>query len=148
VTLVNGLNDSFDATAQLRRHTLDGVEGPSGSGVVAFGALPFDRSANGQLRVPEFCITQYRDGDAWLSTLEGSTQWTALLDETTAPVQEAQSLRSLTMQPTPDDTPTTSRSPWRYCAPKRSTSGVGPISPRDRARADRPRRDRPATPRT
>lgn len=103
VTLVNGLNDSFDATAQLRRHTLDGVEGPSGSGVVAFGALPFDRSANGQLRVPEFCITQYRDGDAWLSTLEGSTQWTALLDETTAPVQEAQSLRSLTMQPTPDE---------------------------------------------
>jgi isochorismate synthase len=103
VTLANGLDDTFDATARLRRHTIEGVEGPSGSGIVAFGALPFDRAASGKLEVPEFAITQCRDGEAWLSALDGSTNWTALLDASLAPVQEAQSLRSLTMQPTPDE---------------------------------------------
>jgi isochorismate synthase len=103
VTLEHGLEDSFDVTEQLRRHTLEGVDGPSGSGIVAFGALPFDRAASGRFEVPEFTITQFRDGDAWLSALEGSTNWSSLLDATVAPVQEAQSLRSLTMQPTPDE---------------------------------------------
>ncbi len=103
ITLAHGLNDEFDAVAQLRRHTLDGVEGPSGSGVVAFGALPFDRGASGRFEVPEFVITQHRDGDAWLSAHDDSRAWAALLNETLAPVQEAQSLRSLTMQPTPDE---------------------------------------------
>jgi isochorismate synthase len=103
VMLSHGLEDEVDVTAQLRAHTLDGDEGPSGSGIVAFGALPFDRSASGQLEVPEFTITQLRSGEAWLTALESSTNWSELLDASPAPVQEAQSLRSLTMQPTPDE---------------------------------------------
>jgi isochorismate synthase len=103
VTLSHGLDDEVDVTAQLRAHILEGEEGPTGSGIVAFGALPFDRSASGQLEVPEFTITQFRGGEAWLTALAGSTNWNELLEAAPAPVQEAQSLRSLTMQPTPDE---------------------------------------------
>ena len=103
VTLAHGLDDELDVAAQLRRHSLDGAQGPGGTGAVAFGALPFDRSASGQFDVPEFTITQFRDGDTWLSALDGSSRWRTLLDGAPAPVQETQSLRSLTMQPTPDE---------------------------------------------
>ena len=80
-----------------------GDDGPPGSGVVAVGALPFDRSAPSRLDVPEYCITQTSDGDAWLTSLEGSDAWRDVLDATRSPVQETQSLRSLTLEPTPDE---------------------------------------------
>jgi menaquinone-specific isochorismate synthase len=103
VILERGLDAPFDATSSLRRHELVGDDGPPGSGVVAFGALPFDRSTPSQLDVPEFCVTQVRGGDAWVTSLEGSTAWRATLDATPPPVQETQSLRSLSLQPTPDE---------------------------------------------
>jgi menaquinone-specific isochorismate synthase len=87
----------------LRRHELSGDVGPPGSGVVAFGALPFDRSAPSELDVAEYCITQTRDGDAWLSSVEGSDAWSEVLERARAPVQETQSLRSFSLQPTPDE---------------------------------------------
>jgi menaquinone-specific isochorismate synthase len=103
VVLDQGLEVPFDATASLRRHELEGENGPPGSGVVAFGALPFDRSAASRLDVPEYCITQNRDGEAWLTSLEGSRAWRGLLDGAPMPVQETQSLRSLSLEPTPDE---------------------------------------------
>jgi menaquinone-specific isochorismate synthase len=103
VILEQGLEATFDATSSLRRHELVGDDGPPGSGVVAFGALPFDRSAPSQLDVPRYCITQTSNGDAWITSPEGSDSWSGLLAGTTAPVQETQSLRSLSLQPTPDE---------------------------------------------
>jgi menaquinone-specific isochorismate synthase len=103
VELEQGLEVAFDATGALRRHDLTGDDGPPGSGVVAFGALPFDRSAPSRLDVPEYCVTQTSDGDAWLTTLEGSNSWRDVLDTVRAPIQETQSLRSLSLQPTPDE---------------------------------------------
>ncbi|HEY5009505.1 MAG TPA: isochorismate synthase [Acidimicrobiales bacterium] len=103
VVLEEGLDAPFDAVAALRRHTLEGVDGPPGSGVVAFGALPFDRSVPSQLDVPEYCITQLSDGTAWLTSVEGSNSWRELLASESPPEQETQSLRSLTLQPTPDE---------------------------------------------
>ncbi len=83
---------------------MEGENGPPGSGVVAFGALPFDRSAPSRLDVPEYCITQISDGEAWLTSLEGSRDRGAtLLDGASSPVQETQSLRSLSLEPTPDE---------------------------------------------
>lgn len=102
VVLEQGL-DAPDATSSLSDHDLAGVQGPSGSGVVAFGALPFDRSAPSQLDVPEYCLTQNRDGEAWLTSLEGSNSWAELLENATSSEQEPQSLRSLSLQPTPDE---------------------------------------------
>jgi menaquinone-specific isochorismate synthase len=103
VALGEGLEGSFDASASLRGHELTGDDGPTGSGVVAFGALPFDRSAPSRLDVAEYCITQTKDGDAWLTSVDGSSGWRDLLDRSTAPAQETQSLRSLSLQPTPDE---------------------------------------------
>lgn len=103
VILAQGLDAPHDATSSLRRHELVGDDGPPGSGVVAFGALPFDRSTPSQLDVPEFCVTQVSGGDAWITSLAGSTTWRATLDAATPPVQETQSLRSLSLQPTPDE---------------------------------------------
>ena len=71
VVLDHGL-DAPDVWSSLSDHELVGVDGPSGSGVVAFGALPFDRSAPSQLDVPEYCLTQKRDGEAWLTSAEGA----------------------------------------------------------------------------
>ena len=83
--------------------TLDGEDGPPGSGVVAFGALPFDRSAPSRLDVPEYCITQSSDGTTWLTSVDGSDSWRELVASESPPEQETQSLRSLTLQPTPDE---------------------------------------------
>ncbi|MEO9181679.1 MAG: chorismate-binding protein, partial [Acidimicrobiales bacterium] len=101
--LDNGLEGSTDALTSLRQHELAGDDGPTGSGVVSFGALPFDRSAPGQLDIAEFCVTQTKSGDAWITSLEGSSGWQETLDGALAPSQETQSLRSLSMQPTPDE---------------------------------------------
>ncbi|HEY5437540.1 MAG TPA: isochorismate synthase [Acidimicrobiales bacterium] len=103
LVLENGLEGSSDAVASLREHELVGEDGPTGSGVVAFGALPFDRSAPGQLDVAEFCITQTKGGEAWLTSRDGSSDWQEILEWAAAPDQETQSLRSLSMQPTPDE---------------------------------------------
>jgi menaquinone-specific isochorismate synthase len=102
VVLRQGL-DALDSASSLSRHELTGVDGPTGSGVVAFGALPFDRSAPSQLDVPEYCLTQRRDGEAWLTSLQGSNSWPELLGRANSPEQEPQSLRSLSLQPTPDE---------------------------------------------
>jgi isochorismate synthase len=87
----------------LANHELVGEQGPAGTGIVAFGALPFDRSARARLDVPRFTITQARDGDAWLTSLDEPVGWVEILARARPPVQETQSLRSLTMQPTPEE---------------------------------------------
>ncbi len=102
VALPHGLDDAPD-TPPLSRHELVGDDGPSGSGVVAFGVLPFDRSAPSRLDVPEYCVTQTRDGDTWLTSTAGSNSWREVLHGATPPVQETQSIRSISLQPTPDE---------------------------------------------
>ena len=101
--LEHGLDGPFDLRAAFARHTLEGDDGPPGSGVTAFGALPFDRSAPAQLDIAQFCLTQTKDGAAWISAVEGATSWREMLEGVTAPEQETQGLRSLSLQPTPDE---------------------------------------------
>lgn len=103
VVLEGGLDEPVDARRALGEHELVGDDGPPGTGVVAFGTLPFDRSAPAHLAVPEFCLTQSRDGAAWLSAPPGSDGWRERLEHAQAPVQETQSLRSLTLVPTPEE---------------------------------------------
>ena len=103
VDLSSGLGSPTDAVARLRRHELTGSAGPSGTGVVAFGALPFDRAASGLLEIPRYVITQTRSGLTWLTSLEGSPPYVDLMIRETPPIQETQSLRSLTFLPTPEE---------------------------------------------
>jgi menaquinone-specific isochorismate synthase len=103
VELPGGLENSTDAVKELAQHRLSGVEGPAGTGVVAFAALPFDRSAGSRLDVPRYVVTQFRGGDAWLTRLEGSNDWAAMLSDVDAPLQETQNARSITYQPAPEE---------------------------------------------
>ncbi len=50
----------------------DSIEGPA-RGVVAFGAFPFDRSAPGELVVPEVIVGRDADGSGWLTAIDGDT---------------------------------------------------------------------------
>jgi len=101
VELASGL-DTSTTTSALSEHELVGDEGPAGTGVVAFATLPFDRTAPGELLVPEFVITQTA-GEAWVSAAEGAGDWRERYESVVAPTQETQSLRSLTLQPTPEE---------------------------------------------
>jgi isochorismate synthase len=103
IVLPGGLDTTTDATAALQCHELSGDEGPTGSGVVAFSTLPYDRLAPGDLQVPEFLVTQSVTGETWVTALEGSTEWRTLYESAKPATQETQSLRSLTYQPTPEE---------------------------------------------
>lgn len=102
VDLGAGLAHGDGASRALRDVHLEGDLGPAGTGVVAFATLPFDRYASGQLHVPRFVVTVEKSGDAWVSAVDGDERWREFLDDVTEPTQEPQSLRSLTLQPTPD----------------------------------------------
>ena len=103
IELAGGLEPDFAATDKLRSHELSGITGPSGTGIVAFGSLAFDRTAPGHLDIPEFSITQNASGEAWLSRLESSTNWQEHISSVLAPTQETQSLRSISFLPTPEE---------------------------------------------
>jgi len=101
VELSRGL-DASTTTSALGEHGLDGDDGPSGTGVVAFATLPFDRTAPGELQVPEFVITQTSSGEAWVTAADAG-DWREYYDGVAPPTQETQSLRSLTLLPTPEE---------------------------------------------
>jgi menaquinone-specific isochorismate synthase len=103
IELDAGLDHHTDALLQLKSHELSGVDGPSGTGIVAFATLPFDRNAPGKLDVPRYVVTQTKDGRAWLTSLVGSPDFRESLVGQVAPTQATQSLRSLKYQPTPDE---------------------------------------------
>ena len=103
IVLEGGLEAPYDPRAALRQHEVSGDDGPAGTGIVAYGSLPFDRSAGAQLDVAQFSITQTRNGEAWLTRVDGSDGWAEPLTSAAPPVQETQSLRSLVLQPTPEE---------------------------------------------
>ena len=103
VHLTAGLATPTDARAELDVHDIGGADGPAGSGVVAFGSLPFDRTATGLLEIPEWCVTQLRNGDAWLTKVEGSSDPRSIIDATIAPDQGLLRVRDVSYQPAPDE---------------------------------------------
>jgi menaquinone-specific isochorismate synthase len=92
-----------DVVARLASHDLEGDDGPTGTGVVGFGSLPFDRNASAHLQIPRYTITQTSDGDAWLTEIDGAPDFTALLANVPPALQETQNVRSITYQPTPEE---------------------------------------------
>jgi isochorismate synthase len=97
------LDEPTDAVCLLEAHELVGDEGPTGTGIVAFGSLPFDRNASARLDVARYSITQTRDGEAWVSELDGSPDFRSLLLDVAPALQETQNVRSITYQPTPEE---------------------------------------------
>ncbi len=56
-------------TQVLESIEVDGDLGPSGSGPVALGALPFDVSRPGEMVVPELIVGEAGDGTRWVTTI-------------------------------------------------------------------------------
>ena len=103
IELPGGLESPRDAREQLADHGLSGDDGPSGSGVVAFASLPFERGDVSHLEVPRYMFTRLRDGSTWVSTLDGDDGWRNLLAHVKATSQEPLFPRSLTYQPTAEE---------------------------------------------
>ena len=102
VTLDAGLAATAGTPGALRSIQLAGDDGPSGSGVVAFATLPFDRTLPGQLDVPEYVLTQTAEGRAFLTSPETSPDPRALVEAVALPTQGLQAPLDLELRPTPE----------------------------------------------
>ncbi len=83
--------------------TLAGDDGPAGSGVVALGSLPFERSRPGTLHVPRILVTQDRHGGAWVTSRGPVPDLAALLAGVDEPSQAPVGVRSVSYAPTPEE---------------------------------------------
>ncbi len=101
LTLPRGLGESDDVRRELAALELHGDDGPSGTGVVAMGSLPFNRDAPSRLDVPRHLITQNAEG-TWL-TSTGEDDWRHFIDDEAVPLQEVQMTRSVTYRPSPEE---------------------------------------------
>jgi menaquinone-specific isochorismate synthase len=99
--LSHGVSDSDDVRSHLASLELNGDEGPSGSGIVAMGSLPFNRNAPSRLVVPRFIITQ-NAVSTWITSADDD-DWRHYVDDEVFPLQEAQMARSLTCRPSPEE---------------------------------------------
>ncbi len=101
--LPGGPHDETSVADAFAGLTLEGDDGPAGTGIVAFGTLPFDPAAPGRLEIPTYVVTQERGGATWVTSADGVDAWRGLLDAQTPPTQDPQNLRSLTYQPTAEE---------------------------------------------
>ncbi len=103
ITLPEGLGDVDRALDALRTHQLEGDLGPAGTGIVAFGSLPFDRMAPATLTLPHILVTVLRDGDAWITRSEQVSDSPLDLGAGYGPDQGLLEIDSFTFDPTADD---------------------------------------------
>ena len=102
VALDDGLAGTTGIPPALTGIELTGDDGPSGSGVVAFATLPFDRALASQLDVPEYLVTQTAEGRTFLTAPEGSPDPRALVEAVDPPSQGLQAPVELELRPTPE----------------------------------------------
>ncbi len=102
VRLDEGLEGAGAGADALAGVELSGEDGPSGTGVVAFATLPFDRSLAGQLDVPEYVLTQTADGRAFLTSPEDSPDPRERIEAVELPTQGLQAPVELELRPTPE----------------------------------------------
>ena len=99
--LTTGLSDTDDVRASMSRLEVVGDDGPSGTGIVAMGSLPFNRDATSRLDVPRYVITQSAQG-TWITGADDG-EWRHFVDDEAPAVQDPQMTRSLTYRPSPEE---------------------------------------------
>ena len=65
----SGAIDASAVQEALERITVENEVGGPGTGAVAIGALPFDRSAPGHLTVPAILVGRSENGECWITTV-------------------------------------------------------------------------------
>ena len=101
LTLAQGVGDASTLREQLSRLQLQGDDGPTGTGIVAMGSLPFNRDAPSRLDVPRYVISQSAQG-TWI-TGSNDEEWRHLIDSQAQALQEAQMASSVTYRPSPEE---------------------------------------------
>lgn len=101
LALEHGVADTANARERLAHLTLSGDEGPSGSGIVAMGSLPFNRDAPSRLDVPRFVVTQSAQG-TWITTADDD-DWRRMVEDVSQAIQEPQMTSRVTYRPSPEE---------------------------------------------
>ncbi len=82
--------------------SLSGEIGPAGTGVVAFGAMPFDSSTDFVMEVPEYVITRFSDGETWLSREENAKDFKAIVESSIPSQQPLLDVENVQYEPSPE----------------------------------------------
>lgn len=89
IPLAGGLDGTSERIGEvsdlLRSIECDDPDHPSGSGVIAFGALPFDRSEPTELIVPRVTYSRDTGGSAWVTVIGRSSTDNPVADLTGSP---------------------------------------------------------------
>jgi anthranilate/para-aminobenzoate synthase component I len=91
LSLPHGLSSPVAVEDFFSAFTVTGDDGPRGSGIVAFGSLPFDGVQPGHLDVVALTVTQFADGRAWLTAADGAPSIFEFIEDAPPPSQETQS---------------------------------------------------------
>jgi isochorismate synthase len=83
--------------------TVDGDEGPLGTGALAFGSLPFNPESSSELAVCEVTITQLASGETWETRTLDAPDIDVLIANCELPSQETQVATSVTYQPSGEE---------------------------------------------
>lgn len=83
--------------------TVDGDEGPLGTGALVFGSLPFNPESTAELAVCEVTITQLASGETWETRTLDAPDIDVLIANCELPSQETQVATSVTYQPSGEE---------------------------------------------
>lgn len=92
--------DGSSADDQFSGHTLTGEPGLLGSGIVAMGSIPFDRTRRSSLAVCAITISQFGSGETFVTSVKGAPSLADLLSAVMLPTQALQAATNLTFHPT------------------------------------------------
>jgi len=83
--------------------TVDGDDGPLGTGALVFGSLPFNPESTAELAVCEVTITQLASGETWETRTLDAPDIDVLIANCELPSQETQVATSVTYQPSGEE---------------------------------------------
>ena len=83
--------------------TVDGDDGPLGTGALVFGSLPYNPESTAELAVCEVTITQLASGETWETRTLDAPDIDVLIANCELPSQETQVATSVTYQPSGEE---------------------------------------------
>ena len=103
IDLPRGLVDLPNQADFFAGHVIEGVKGPAGTGIVAFGTLPFERAARSSLHVPHIVVSHFPHLGTWITTSEVAPPLEDIIADLELPSQETQVAVSMAYQPSGDE---------------------------------------------
>jgi isochorismate synthase len=102
IIIDKGLASTVAASRHFEDFELVGDEGPAGTGVVGFTAIPFDRHRRFTIDVPEYLVNRYPDGTTWLSSSQESDDFKNIVDMSIPSQQPLLDVGNVQYEPSPE----------------------------------------------